>query len=102
MNVVEQAIRGTVESSDKPVVLCFSATWCGPCKMFAPVFEKATAQLSDKYTLLKVDIDEMAALASEYEVMSVPTLVHTEKGQIIKKRNGAFPTVEHVEKWILS
>ena len=68
--------------------------------MFAPVFEKATAQLADKYTLIKVDIDQMPALASDYEVMSVPTLVHTSGGKVIKKRAGAFPTVDHIAKWV--
>jgi len=100
MEVIENAIRGTIKDSRLPVILCFSATWCGPCKMFVPVFEKATTQLAEQYTLLKVDIDQMAKLAADYEVMSVPTLLYFEKGELVKKRHGALPTVEHIVKWI--
>jgi len=68
--------------------------------MFAPVFEKAIKELAEKYSLEKIDIDQLPQLASEYEVMSVPTLLHISNGKVVKKRAGAFPTVTHLQKWI--
>ncbi len=57
---------------DKPVVCDFFATWCGPCKMLAPVMEEVSEGFSDKAVFVKVDIDENAELAARYGIMSIP------------------------------
>ena len=84
----------------KEKVLIFKAVWCGPCKMFAPIVDKAKTQLADKYTIEAIDIDEKPEVAQAFEIMSVPTLVHLDGEKIVKTRTGAFPTVEHLAKWI--
>lgn len=62
------------------VVVDFSATWCGPCKMLAPVYEEAARDLEGKATFLKVDIDESSELAQEYGIVSVPSIVLLKDG----------------------
>lgn len=57
---------------DKPVVCDFFATWCGPCRMLAPVMDKVSAEFADKAVFVKVDIDQNAELAVRYGIMSIP------------------------------
>ena len=101
-NTFEQAIAGVIASEKKPVVIDFYATWCGPCKMFGPIFDKATKELEGEMRLIKVDIDQMPNLASEYEVMSVPTIMVFENGKIKKQRAGAtgLQTSAKIKEWV--
>lgn len=70
-------------------VVDFFATWCGPCKMLAPVIEEAATELPD-VSFFKVDIDEEPDLTSRYRIMSVPTLVFFKNGEVAKKIVGAI------------
>lgn len=75
---------------DGLVVVDFFATWCGPCKMIAPLLEK----FSKEYTsakFIKVDVDELGEVAQEYEVSSMPTILFFKNGQVINKVIGANP-----------
>lgn len=69
-------------------IVDFFATWCGPCKMLGAVLEKVAPEIS--YDILKIDIDENAKLADEYEVMVVPTLLFIKDGEIIHRESGFF------------
>ena len=71
--------------SDKPVVVDFFATWCGPCRILTPVLEEVLAGVRDKVDLAKVDIDELTELAVEYQVTAVPTVVGVKNGQVQEK-----------------
>ena len=77
------------------ILIDFFATWCGPCKMLAPVLEKAESELS----VVKVDTDEFEELARSYGVMSIPTLVLLEKGKEVK-RNIGFIDKNNLEKFL--
>ena len=77
------------------ILVDFFATWCGPCKMLAPVLEKAESEIK----VIKVDTDEFDDLAREYGVMSIPTLVLLEKGKEVK-RNVGFIDKNNLEKFL--
>nr|QGT51053.1 thioredoxin [uncultured Firmicutes bacterium] len=80
----------TINSADKPVIVDFWATWCGPCKMFAPILEQAAQMLDGKAVIAKVDIDESQKLAVQYGVMSVPTLVVFQGGEEVTRSVGVI------------
>ncbi len=74
-----------------PVLVDFFATWCGPCKMLAPVLDEVAKEMEGKAEVYKVDIDQSPEIASQYSVMSVPTLIVFEGGKIKKQTMGAQP-----------
>ena len=79
-----------VLNSDKPVLLDFFASWCGPCRMVAPILDEIADERED-IKVCKVDIDEQPELASRYRIMSVPTLMVLKNGQIVEQSLGAKP-----------
>lgn len=86
---------------DKPVVCDFFATWCGPCKMLAPVMEEVSKDFSDKAVFVKVDIDENMDLAKRYGIMSIPLVCVFKNGEITAKSLGytsKSETKEFLEK----
>ena len=80
----EKAIAG-----DQPVLVDFWATWCGPCRMIAPVIEQVAAEFEGRAVVGKVDVDEEPGLAQRFGVMSIPTLIVMKGGKVVEQAVGA-------------
>lgn len=88
----DQLIKG-----EKPVVCDFFATWCGPCKMLAPVMEKMAEEYGDKAEFVKVDIDENMPLSARYGIMSIPLVAVFKNGEMTAKSLGYMSKTEMFE-----
>ena len=90
ININKENFKEEVMNSDKKVLLDFWAPWCGPCRMVVPIVEEIAQERSD-IKVGKVNVDEQPELASQFGVMSIPTLVVMENGRIVSQAQGARP-----------
>ena len=87
--VSDASFSTDVLSSSKPVLVDFWATWCGPCKMVAPVLEEIASERGDQLTVAKLDVDANPETAQNFQVVSIPTMILFKDGQPVKRIVGA-------------
>jgi thioredoxin 1 len=90
-NTTDATFADDVLMSEKPVLVDFWATWCGPCRKVAPILEEISEQYGDKIEVVKLDTDANIDTAARYGVVSIPTLNVYVKGQVVKSIVGAHP-----------
>ena len=78
-------------NADKPVLVDFFATWCGPCKTLAPILVDVKKEMGEAITIIKVDVDKSAQAAQQYQVQGVPTLILFKNGKILWRQSGVVP-----------
>jgi len=91
VTVTDDSFADDVLGSDKPVLVDFWASWCGPCKQVAPALEEIASENGDKLTIAKMDIDANPNTPREYQIMSIPTMILFSVGKPVKQIVGAKP-----------
>ena len=91
IKVTDDTFKAEVLDSDIPVFVDFWATWCGPCRMVAPILEELSDEYEGKIKIVKIDTDENRQTAMDYGIVSIPTLNVYVKGQVVKTIVGAHP-----------
>ena len=94
MEATKKETFGDIIGGEKPVLVDFTAEWCGPCKMMKPVLQELHDRLGDKLRILKIDIDRNPAVASNFQVQSVPTLILFQNGKILWRQSGVVQAAQ--------
>lgn len=93
LHITSDNFEQEVLKSDKPVLIDFWASWCGPCQMLMPVIEEIAGEVSDA-KICKVNVDDEPDLAGRYNVMSIPTLIVVKNGEVVATSVGVRPKAE--------
>lgn len=88
LHITKENFESEVMNSDKPVLVDFWASWCGPCQMVAPIIEELSEEVTD-VKICKVNVDEQPELAAQFRVMNIPTILLIKEGKVASKMVGA-------------
>lgn len=91
LTITKENFEDEVLKSDKPVLIDFWAEWCGPCKMLSPIVDQIAGEVTQKAKVGKINVDEQPELASQFKVMSIPTLVMIKDGKPVATSVGVKP-----------
>ena len=94
LDITDDSFDQEVLQADKPVVVDFWATWCGPCKMIAPILEEVALEYADKVKIVKLDVDSNNQTAGKYNIMSIPSILFFKNGEIVDQVVGAMPKAQ--------
>lgn len=96
--ITDDTFEAEVLQSDVPVVVDFWTTWCGPCKMIAPILEELAEEMGDRVKIVKVDVDQNNQTAGKYNIMSVPSLLFFKNGEVVDQVVGALPKAQLLQR----
>ena len=99
LNVEDNQFEELVVNNEKPVLCDFWAEWCGPCKQISPILEELAVDLKDKVKIAKINIDQNPEIPSKYGIMSIPTLMLFNKGEVVGTQVGLMQKND-LEIWI--
>jgi thioredoxin 1 len=98
INITDDTFEAEVLQSDMPVVVDFWATWCGPCKMIAPILEELANEMNGHVKITKLDVDSNNKTAGKYNIMSIPSLLFFKNGEVVDRVVGALPKAQLVAR----
>lgn len=90
INIIKMSNFSSIIKSDKPVLIDFFATWCGPCKMLGPVLKEVKDTLGDRISILKIDVDKNQQIAAQYQVRGVPTMILFQNSKQLWRQSGVL------------
>ncbi len=98
LNITDDTFDQEVLQADRPVIVDFWATWCGPCKMIAPILEEIASEYADKVKVVKLDVDANSRTAGKYNIMSIPSLLFFKGGEMVDQVVGAIPKAQLTQR----
>jgi len=98
INITDDTFETEVLQSDKLVLVDFWATWCGPCKMIAPILEEIADEMADQVKVTKMDVDVNKNVAGKFNIMSIPSLLFFKDGKMVDQVVGAVPKAQLISR----
>lgn len=97
INTIKMSNFNTIIQSEKPVLIDFFATWCGPCKMLGPILKEVKDSLGDRISIIKIDVDKNQQIASQYQVRGVPTMILFQNSKQLWRQSGVLNKEEIIK-----